>query len=104
MYRYAVGRLQVGKRNKSMINAVHVLAGISLPLILLVFILSPLLFLSFLSVYMLFLLLYLLFTLLKTRSLRASLQVPAVISIILFAWSTGFMRELIFPMKKIEGK
>ncbi len=104
MYRYAIGRLQVGKRDKRMINVFHILVGITPPMGIVVLFFSRPLFASLFLIYALFLFIYFLVSLFKTGSFKVSLRVPAVISIIFFAWSTGFMRELIYPIKNSEIK
>jgi cellulose synthase/poly-beta-1,6-N-acetylglucosamine synthase-like glycosyltransferase len=102
MYRYAIGRLQVGKRDRRMINIVHILVGIALPAGLSLLVFSPKLFLFLLSIYLVMILVYSIRGYLKIGSLKAALWIAPVISIILFSWSTGFMRELLFPLKKVS--
>lgn len=99
MYRYAIGRLQVGKRDRRMINPMHILTGLALPAGFVIFIFSLSIFVSVLFLYILLLMLYAGVTLIKTGSIKVSLYVPVVISIILCSWSVGFIRELIFPLK-----
>lgn len=101
IYRYAIGRLQVGKRDKRMINLMHIITGLALPIGLIILIFLPMLFLSILLLYILFIFGYAGTALLKTDSVGVSLYVPLVISIILCSWSAGFMRELFFPLKGI---
>lgn len=102
MYRYAIGRLQVGKRNWRMINIVHILVGVSLPVSVSLLIFSPRLFLFLLSIYLVMVFAYSIKGYLKIGSLKAALWIAPVISIILFSWSCGFMRELFFPLKKVS--
>lgn len=104
MYRYAIGRLQVGKKDRRMINAMHILVGLSLPISLMILVFLPQFFLLMLFLYALLLVVYAGMALMKTNSLRISLYVPFVISIILCSWSAGFMRELVFPLKGGDGK
>lgn len=104
MYRYAIGRLQVGKRDRRMINPMHILTGLALPVGFVIFIFSLSIFVSVLFLYILLLMLYAGVTLIKTGSIKISLYVPAIISIMLFAWSAGFVRELVYPIKKATGK
>lgn len=104
MYRYAIGRLQVGKRDKRMINFIHIMAGLTLPIVLLILTILPSLFLLLLLFYLFMLSYFSILALVKTKSFIISLYIPMVISIILFAWSSGFLRELIFPIKKTVGK
>ena len=103
-YRYAIGRLQVGKKDKRLLNFAHILAGLGLPLglfLLLLLVWSKnsflwsLLLLSAIS----FLLYFAIKGGIKWRSVSVGLQVPIVIMIIMTAWSCGFVRELIFPIR-----
>ena len=104
MYRYAIGRLQVGKKDRRMINSVHIMVGLALPAVLAVFIFSSVLFMLLLAGYLLLVFIFSIRALQKTGSVQVALLVPVVISIILAGWSTGFMRELIFPLKGGEDK
>lgn len=103
MYRYAIGRLQVGKKDRRMINMVHIMVGIALPVILAILIFSPFLFFILLSIAVVFMMALFLNAFYKIKSFPAALNVPVVIGIIFFAWSAGFMHELMFPLKKVEG-
>ena len=103
-YRYAIGRLQVGKKDKRLLNFAHILAGLGLPLglfLLLLLVWSKnsflwsLLLLSAIS----FLLYFAIKGGIKWSSGSVGLQVPIVIMIIMTAWSCGFVRELIFPIR-----
>lgn len=104
MYRYAIGRLQVGKRNHRMINPTHILVGLSLPLGLLLILVSPTIFLFLLSLYILMLVVYSLKAFKETGSPSVAIRVAAVINIILSGWSLGFMRETIYPYKGASDK
>jgi cellulose synthase/poly-beta-1,6-N-acetylglucosamine synthase-like glycosyltransferase len=104
MYRYAIGRLQVGKRNHRMINPTHILVGLSLPLGILLFLLSPTIFLFLLSLYFLIIVFYSLKAFRESRSIGVALRVAVVITIILVGWSIGFVRETIYPYKEASGK
>jgi len=97
MYRYAIGRLQVGKKNRSMINPIHILVGIAplLGLFLLVF--SPFLFSILFLLYLFLLFIFSILALVKTKSIKVSLYIPLVISVMLCAWSVGFISELVYP-------
>jgi cellulose synthase/poly-beta-1,6-N-acetylglucosamine synthase-like glycosyltransferase len=104
MYRYAIGRLQVGKRDRRMINLMHILTGLAIPLSLGILIFSPVQFIFVLFLYVLFLIFYSGLALLKTGDIKVALWLPEVISIIIFSWSLGFMKELISPLETAEGK
>jgi cellulose synthase/poly-beta-1,6-N-acetylglucosamine synthase-like glycosyltransferase len=99
-YRYAIGRLQVGKKDKRLLNPMHILTGFSLPLFFLGFILliwsKSFLLLSFMILVALtFLLYFAIRGMIKWNSLVVGLQIPIVIILIMTAWSCGFIRELI---------
>jgi len=108
-YRYAIGRLQIGKKDKRLMNPMHVLTGLSLPIVLLsalllllndaMFLLSIILFAGWL-----FLLYFSIKGMVKWKSLSVGLQVPLIIILISTAWSCGFLRELLFPLNRVEGK
>lgn len=106
MYRFAIGRLQVGRRSPQLLRPVHVMAGLSIPLLSATFGLALLhgyLGLAGLS------------TLaagmgagaigvLYTGSLEAGCYVPPVLGMFLASWSWGFLRELFLPLKRVDGK
>ena len=106
MYNYAIGRLAIGRQDFKMINAVHILVGLGIPILVLIsFILlyfKPLWFLYFIALGFLFLAAYFLSALIVIRSLKAAGFVPVAIIILFFAWSLGFLKELLFPV--IKGK
>lgn len=108
MYRYAIGRLQLGKKKPYMLNPVHILTGLAIPLILglsvLLFLLKPALLAVFWIIILAGLLLLFLFGLLNMGSIPAAANVPFAVSILICGWSIGFLRELFFPMKDVTGK
>jgi len=106
IYRFAVGRLQVGKRNLKLLNVFHLLAGLSLPLVLAAGAWSYLacFFGLFLATAALFFVFLFLFSLLKSRSLPTACNVPLVTVIFLCGWSLGFLREIFFPLKDAQGR
>lgn len=103
MYRYAIGRLLIGKKDKKMINLTHIAVGFGLPIIISfsVFLISVnyLWFIYFILSALLFLTAYFFIALLKMKSLKTALFVPPTIVIMFLAWSLGFLRELFFPIK-----
>ena len=104
IYRYAIGRLLIGKKDIKMINLTHILVGLGLPAlaggsIFLSITDYRLLVYSFLSAE-LFLLVYSFLAWSKTKSLKVALWVPPTIIILFSAWSLGFLRELLFPIKE----
>lgn len=104
MYRYAIGRLQAGKRDRRMINMIHITIGTGIPAILFLLLFSPPLFLFFSGIILFLLFLLTVYAFLTTGSFPVSILIPVVVVIMFFAWSAGFMRELIFPIKNVEGK
>ncbi len=106
-YRYAIGRLQVGKKDKRLLNMAHVITGLSLPLCILIVILlfwsKSFLALSCIMVMaFLFFLYFSIKGMIKWKSPGVGLQLPLVIILIMTAWSCGFLREWVFPMKKVS--
>ncbi|HZV68620.1 MAG TPA: glycosyltransferase [Saprospiraceae bacterium] len=102
-YRYAIGRLQVGKKDKRLLNMAHVLTGLSLPLGILIFILllwskSFLVLYCIMIIAILFFLYFSIKGMIRWKSPSVGLQVPLVIILIMTAWSCGFLREWMFPL------
>ncbi|MEW6108966.1 MAG: glycosyltransferase [Nitrospirota bacterium] len=104
MYRYAIGRLQAGKRDRRMINIIHVLAGLGIPVILLIALFSPFLLLMLSAASFVFMIFTSAYALMRLKSLPIALTVPVVITIMFFAWSAGFLRELLFPLEDTSGE
>ncbi len=104
MYRYAIMRLQLGKKWHSLLSVVHIAVGLSVPLSIICFSLSFLINLNlaliFLGLIMVGLLLICTFAFLQTKSFSATLCVPLVIVLAVTGWSIGFCRELIFPLSR----
>ena len=102
MYRYAIMRLQLGKRWGPILNLTHVAVGLSVPLSILwlslCFWINLSFVLLFLGLIMVGLLLVCPFAFLQTKSFSATLCVPLVIALAVTGWSIGFCRELIFPV------
>jgi glycosyltransferase involved in cell wall biosynthesis len=106
MYRFAIGRLQVGRRSRQLLRPLHVLAGASIPLVAAGVVFA---FLGgFLGLAGILVLLAAvgtsLFGVLDTGSLAAGCYVPLVLGLFLASWSSGFLRELFFPLKRVDGK
>jgi len=108
MYRYAIGRLQIGKFDFQMLNFAHIFIGLFIPIILAVlaigFILSKIFFFTVIAIIIAGLIAAGIMGMLKTKLASAGFYVPLVVVISCFAWSLGFLRELFFPMRKLEGK
>ncbi len=106
MYRFAIGRLQVGKRNRRLLRPLHVLAGAALPLF------AAALGAAFLWGGVTILAALALAAgaaaaiagVAKTGSVGAGLWVPFVLAVFLLAWSLGFLREWLFPLREVNGK
>lgn len=104
MYYYAIGRLAIARQDFKMINAVHILVGLGLPILTLVSFLliyfKPLWLLYFILLGILFLSAYFLSAWISIKSLKAASLVPLAIIILFSAWSLGFLKELFFPLIK----
>jgi cellulose synthase/poly-beta-1,6-N-acetylglucosamine synthase-like glycosyltransferase len=106
MYRYAIGRLQVGRREHGLISPIHLAAGFSLPAFAAITagslafgrpeIPAALVVLGTAAGFAI--------GLAKTRSPGAACCVPVALAAFLTAWSLGFLRELAFPLKSVDGK
>ena len=102
MYRYAIMRLQLGKKWHTLLSATHIAVGLSVPLAIvwfgLCFWINLNLVLFFLGLIIVGLLIVYPFAFLKTKSFSATLCVPLVIVLAIIGWSIGFCRELISPI------
>jgi len=105
MYRFAIGRLQVGKKNIRMIKLSHVIAGLFLPILFFVEVLlyatggQALLFIN------LFLALAIvIFGWLYSKSIKVGVNLLLVMIIASVSWSFGFLREAMLPLKDVVGK
>ncbi len=106
-YRYSIGRLQIGKKDKRLLNIAHVLIGLSLPLgflaVLFLILSKSFLVLTYLiMIAVLFLLYFSIKGMMKWKSIGVGLQVPLVILLIMTAWSYGFLHELISPVNPLN--
>ena len=106
VYRFAIGRVQIAKRSRSLINLFHIITGVSIPVLLLSGVL--LFILNALTIYIgLILIVFIAMIILgfiKTRQLSVSFNLPLVMILFITAWSSGFLKELFFPLKEIKGK
>ena len=102
MYRYAIMRLQLGKKWHPLLNVTHIAVGLSVPLSIvwlsLCFWINLNFILFFFGLIMVGLLLVCPFAFLQTKSFSATLYVPLVIVLAVTGWSIGFCRELISPV------
>ena len=108
MYLYAIGRLQVGKRDLSWLHPMHVLCGLAIPLFLgattLIGFISPTLLALPLGGIVVTVLLLAGWVLLQSKSLSVAIQTPYALCLGIVAWPCGFLRELFLPMKEVAGK
>lgn len=106
MYRFAIGRLQVGKRVRALLGPLHIAAAASVP-ISLAFAASLLLLghgLVVLAGLLAGCAAAFVIALFKSQSYRAAAWFPLVLAIFLAAWSLGFLREFVFPLRSADGK
>jgi cellulose synthase/poly-beta-1,6-N-acetylglucosamine synthase-like glycosyltransferase len=105
MRRFSTGRLQAGKKYRQLLRPAHIIAGVSVPLFLIA---GAFLFISnpavFFLLNMLFLLSLFFLGLRSSRSPVVALDFVLIFFVAMFAWSCGFLRELIFPLRDISGK
>jgi cellulose synthase/poly-beta-1,6-N-acetylglucosamine synthase-like glycosyltransferase len=106
VYRFAIGRLQAGKRDIKMLGPLHILVGLSIPLVLAAggYLCVYGLLGLFLKIALASLLIFILLAWLSCRSLSIALNMPLAVAIFAIAWSMGFLRELFFPLKDTAGK
>jgi succinoglycan biosynthesis protein ExoA len=106
IYRFAIGRLQVGKRARALLNPWHVLAGLSIPL--LAGVAGGLAWTGHAVALLLGLggaaMALALAALPRVRTIQAALWFPGVVVIFAVAWSAGFLRELAVPLVDADGK
>ncbi len=104
MYRYGMGRVLLPRKRKGEVTAVHILAGLSLPLLitttLALALVEPLLLLLLLSLLAGAGLIAVVVGAMQTRSLRVGLNLPGVLAIFCAAWSAGFLHEFFIPSRK----
>ena len=107
MYRYAIGRLQIGKKWPKLLNLAHVIVGLGIPLLIIFlgfsFWLNPNFILPFIGSVLAALLFICSFAFFKTKSFLISLLVPVAIAISVAGWSMGFCRELVLPMRGVKA-
>ena len=106
IYRFGIGRAQVGKREQGLLSIFHVIIGFAIPLSLLIVTFfyitgaAGLLFKIMLAVFTLTVLL----SFLKSKSLKTAVNFPLAFSIFCLGWSAGFLKELILPTAKNEKR
>lgn len=103
-FRYAIGRVLMGKYDRRLINPLHIMVGLSLPILFTIIILlwsiNFIYSLICLFLCIAFLGFFFFSALVKTKSFNVALNVPFAILILIAAWSLGFMHELFFPVHK----
>lgn len=100
MYRYAIGRLQIGKRDWRWLHPFHVLVGVSPPIFLLVLVFLSLAWPLALAIFGIFIVISLIITVAMTASFRVGCALMIAGCILIGAWSCGFWRELVLPTKR----
>ena len=102
IYRYGISRLIIGKKDRGMINQMHVIVGFGVPILaataVFLIIFSPVLLAYIALSGAVFMLIYAMLAWFKLKSFRTALWVPAAITILFLAWSSGFLRELFYPI------
>jgi len=108
IYRYAIGRLQIAKRHKDVISPIHIVAGLSVPIFIFLsvvsFLLNPGYLLFVLGAILIALMVFSSMSLVREKSLKVALNVFLATIIFTIAWSAGFLKELVSPIKKTAGK
>ena len=106
VYRFAIGRLQVGRRERSLLTVPHVLTGFGLPLAAAAVAVAlwaghP----GALSAATLGLgTAVFLFGLARARTVKAAAWLPVVVALFVGGWSAGFLKELFAPLRVADGK
>jgi len=106
IYRFAVGRAQVGKKSAELLNPLHLVLASGLPMILAgfvyalvsghlaIFLALGLILISGLSI----------LVLIRQKSVAVALNSCLAFLIFIVFWSAGFLRETIFPLQDARGK
>lgn len=106
IYRFAIGRAQIGKKNIKLLSKLHIICGLSIPIIAL----TSILMLHFTNITVLFsgaLIFFLsifLLSLVFTRSFTISKDMILVVTLFICSWSGGFLREMLLPINKVVRK
>jgi cellulose synthase/poly-beta-1,6-N-acetylglucosamine synthase-like glycosyltransferase len=106
MYRYGMGRVLLPRHRKGEVHPVHVLAGLSVPILialtLLLGRLEPWLLVGLVSLLALGTLFSAGLAALATRSIRVGFNMPLVLFIFFTAWSFGFIHEFFIPTRVLQ--
>lgn len=106
MYRYGLGRVLTARKMPETIKFTQMILGLTIPLLVAFVVLSaffePLALLAGAALGMAVALLSAVMAWVKTKSLPVALNMPLALLILAIAWSSGFLRELMFPTKKPE--
>ena len=107
MYRFAIGRVQVGRKDHKLFKAPHILMGVAIPAILLYLATVSLLEIDHMnSVWLPFCLLLAIgavYALIRTRLFWGAVYFPIAVLTMVIAWSLGFIHECVFPIKIHEA-
>lgn len=103
MYWYGMGRVLLPRKRKGEVHPVHILAGLSVPLFLIVCgilaFINPWLLLGVAGALLLLGIFSSLFAIVMTKSIWVGLNTPFVLAIFFTAWSFGYIHELFSPIK-----
>ena len=107
IYRFAIGRAQIGRENRRLLNIFHIMAGFAVPAMIIAgayfyFMGRMELFIKGMALFIFMIIPLLSF--LKTRSPKVAFSASLAMSIFILGWSAGFLREVFFPMKDTKGR
>lgn len=106
IYRFAVGRMQLGRKNFKLLNITHIISGFAIPLFLLI---GYSFYSAGAGAVFLKIFFYSFIMMTSAASFKAKSLVVGMISsiaaiIFIFGWSAGFLREFFLPLKDAKGK
>ena len=108
IYRYSIGRLQLGKRRRDGINLIHIIFGLSIPifiaLLVFTFVFNSIYPIMVIGAALLLIGFFAGLCLIKEKSLTVAVNAFLAMIIFILAWSAGFLRELFSPIKQAAGK
>ena len=110
MFTYGKARVIVPRKRRQEMHLMHIVAGLSVPILLLLlvisavisFLITPWLLLGLVSAFLLMTLFSSAFAIVSTKSVMVGLNMPLVLTIFFAAWSFGFVREFFSPTKPVK--
>lgn len=103
-FRYAIGRVLMGRESNRLINPLHIIAGFSIPIsiaaILLLWFISMKAMMAVIFLGLGFLAMFSILGWFATKSAKAALNIPLAIIFLIIPWSLGFMREFFLKEHK----